>query len=134
MKNCLKTLLILIISLFSNCLYSQEIQSIYKFKKQEEKKNFHYYELDSLVIYRNGSFYRKRFYQYHEINYLELKGNWKIENGILYLNISDKKTSKTEKDWTKFSGKFTYLTKKKKLIPTNDGIEFDALKKLKLVK
>ena len=135
MKNCLKKVfLIIIISLSSNYLYSQEIQSVYKFKKEEQKKIFYYYELDSLILYKNGSFYRKQFYQYHQINYLELKGSWKIENGILYLNISDKKTSRTEKDWTKFSGKFTYLAKKRKLIPTNDGYQFDAHKKLKLLK
>lgn len=129
-----KTLFISIIALLSNYLYSQEIQSVYRFKKEEQKKIFYYYELDSLVLYKDGSFYRKRFYQYHEIEYLELKGSWKIENGILYLSVLDKKTSKTEKDWIKLNGKIKYITKKRKLIPIKDGYQFNAHKKLKLIR
>lgn len=123
----------MIFTFFANYLVAQEIQSTYKFKREEAKKLFNYYELDSLVLYKNGSFYRKEFYQYHQIKYLEHKGDWKIENGILYLNITDKKTSKTEKSWQKSTENYKYKVKKKKLIPVNDSFDIYALRKLKKV-
>ena len=74
-----------------NVTFSQEVKAIYKFQKEQQKKMFKYSELDSLVLYNNGSFYRKYFYQYHEIDYSEVKGNWKIENNKLSLTINNKK-------------------------------------------
>ena len=94
---------------------------------------FKYSELDSLVLYKNGSFYRKKYYKYHEIDYSELKGNWKIDNGVLYLNITEKKESLEQKNWAEFNGMFKYSIKRKRLIPINDSFEIFATQNLKLI-
>lgn len=126
-------LLILIFGLLVNVAFSQEVIAIYKFKKEKQKKMFKYSELDSLVLYSNGSFYRKYFYQYHEIDYSEVNGNWKIENGILNLNITGKKNSVAEQNWKDFTGKFRYSIVRKRITPINDSFEIYATQKLKLI-
>jgi hypothetical protein len=120
-----KIILIITILIFTQNLFSQEIHSEYLFKKEKVKSRFlsngikwNYSELDSLVLFKNGSFYRKRFYHYHEINYSEQKGDWKIDNGILYLNSNQEKTSKTDTVWNEINEKYEFLIKKRKLIPT----------------
>ena len=128
-----KTLLILIFGLLVNFTFSQEVKAIYKFKKEQQKKMFKYSELDSLVLYNNGSFYRKYVYQYHEIDYSEVKGNWKIENGILNLNITGKKESVADENWIEFNGKIRYSIVRKRLIPINDSFQIYATQKLKLI-
>ena len=115
-----------------NVSFSQEIKSIYKFEKEQKTKKFTHTEFDSLVLFSNGSFYRKYFKQFHEIEYSELKGNWKIENQVLCLSITGEKASSTEKKWTEFTGKFKYTIKRKKLIPINDSMEIYATHNLKL--
>tara|TARA_R110000823_G_C15797285_1_gene486794 strand:+ start:300 stop:746 length:447 start_codon:yes stop_codon:yes gene_type:complete len=128
-----KTLLILIFGILVNVSFSQEVKSIYKFKKEQKKKIFTYSELDSLVLYDNGSFYRQYHYDYHQINHSELKGNWKIENGFLYLNITESKSSFADKKWAEFNGELSYLVKRRKLIPNDNHLKIYAKQNLKLI-
>lgn len=99
-------------------MFSQEIHSIYKFKKQKQKRIFTYYVLDSLVLYKNGNFHNSYTYIYHEIAYSQTKGNWKIENGILILDVNEKEVFKNDTTiWVKKIEKYQYKIKGKKLIP-----------------
>jgi hypothetical protein len=120
-----KTTLILILGLLTNYLIGQEIHSQYQFKKEKTKPQilhgsvWHSIESDSLVIYENGNFYRKKYYQLHQLIYSEQKGFWKMENGILHLVINREKRSKTDINWTETHGKYKYLIKKRRIIPLN---------------
>ncbi len=134
-----KIILILILSLLTNNMVSQEINSEYLFKKEKTKSKigseikWNYVDSDSLVLYENGTFHRTKFYHYHEIIYSELKGEWKIENDTLYLNVKLEKENKSDKNWIEKNAEFSYEIKKRKLIPIN-GIEFYATRNLKRVK
>ena len=98
-----------------NTVFSQETQSVYRFKLKQKKRGYTYYESDSLVLYNNGSFYREDSYaEFDNFGYSELKGEWKIKNKILYLKITKKNENKTDKNWIEFSDKFKYLVKEKK--------------------
>ena len=112
-----------------NLTYSQEVKSVYRFKKEVKKRIFTKYELDSLVLYEDGSFYRKEHYIYHEVFLQETKGNWKIENGILILNVFQKKDTRTYDIWAKFTKNFTFTFIRKKLIQ----IKIFSKRKLKLL-
>jgi hypothetical protein len=120
-------------------LVSQEIQSEYVYKKEKTIKKskggikWHYIDSESLVLYKNGTFHRTKFYHYHEIIYLELKGEWKIENDILILNIKLEKESKSDKKWAEINATVSYRIKRRKIKPIN-GIEFYAEQNLKLMK
>jgi hypothetical protein len=120
-------------------MVSQEINSEYLFKKEKTKSKigsgikWNYVDSDSLVLYENGTFHRTKFYHYHEIIYSELKGEWKIENDTLYLNVKLEKENKSDKNWIEKNAEFSYEIKKRKLIPIN-GIEFYATRNLKRVK
>lgn len=116
-----------------NVSFSQEVKSIYRFKKEQKKKMFTYSELDSLVLYDNGSFYRLYHYDYHQINHSELKGSWKIENGILHLIITGEKSSFADKNWTEFNREFRYFIKRKRLIPCENRFKIYANQNLKLI-
>lgn len=118
----MKKTFLIFFGLLTNFIFSQEIHSIYKFKKQQQKKLFNYYELDSLVLYKNGSFYQTYSYNYHEINYSEIKGDWKIENGILILSVNEKNDSKNNPNWEKTLAKYRYKIKRKKLSPIETTI------------
>lgn len=79
-------------------MFCQEVESVYKFKKvkkqtyKNSKTSYFEKELDSLVLYKNGEFYRQMSYvQFDNFGFEEQKGEWRIENGILYLNIISKK-------------------------------------------
>ena len=134
-----KTVLILIFGLLTNFVFSQEIHSEYVFKKEKTKSKigsgikWNYIDSDSLILYVNGTFHRTKFYHYHEIIYSELKGEWKIENDTLFLNIKLEKKSKSDKKWTEINSKFSYEIKRQKLIPIN-GFEFYAIRNLNRVK
>ena len=134
-----KALLILIFGLLTNFVISQEIHSEYVFKKEKIKSKigngikWNYVDSDSLVLYENGTFHRTKFYHYHEIIYSELKGEWKIKNDTLILNIKLEKENKSDKKWTEINSEFSYEIKRRKLIPIN-GFEFYAIRNLKRVK
>ena len=134
-----KTVLILIFGLLTNFVISQEIHSEYSYKKEKTKSKigsgieWDYIDSDSLVLYENGTFHRTKFYNYHEIIYSELKGEWKIENDTLILNIMQEKESKSDKDWTEINSTITYRIRKRKIKPIN-GHEFWATRNLKRVK
>lgn len=127
-------------------MFSQEIHSIYKFKKQKRKRVFTYYVLDSLVLYKNGKFHYTHNYNYHEIVYNETKGNWRIENGILILDVNEKNEFINNNNWEKKAEKYQYKIRGKKLMPivtkiTEKNAEKEIInyyyippKKLKLVK
>jgi len=129
----------LIFGLLTNILVSQEIQSEYVYKKEKTKQKsengtkWNYVDSDSLVLYENGTFHRTKFYHYHEIIYSELKGNWKIENDTLILNIKLEKESKSDEKWSEINSTLIYRIKKRKIKPIN-GFEFYAMRNLKLVK
>ena len=134
-----KILLIFIFSFLTNILVSQEIQSEYVYKKEKTKQKsksgikWNYVDSDSLVLYKDGTFHRTKFYHYHEVIYSELKGEWKIENDTLVLNIKLEKESKSDKKWTEINSTIIYQIKKRKIKPIN-GFEFFAVQNLKLVK
>ena len=134
-----KILLIFIFSFLTNILVSQEIQSEYVYKKEKTKQKsksgikWNYVDSDSLVLYKNGTFHRTKFYHDHEIIYSELKGEWKIENDTLILNIKLEKESKSDKKWSEINSTIIYRIKKRKIKPIN-GFEFYAIRNLKLVK
>ena len=120
-------------------MVSQEIQSEYVYKKEKNKQKsesgtkWNYVDSDSLVLYENGTFHRIKFYNYHEIIYSELKGNWKIENDTLILNIKMEKESESDKKWSEINSTIIYQIKKRKIKPIN-GQEFWATRNLKRVK
>jgi hypothetical protein len=118
---------------------SQEIHSEYVFKKEKTKSKigseikWNYVDSDSLVLYENGTFHRTKFFNYHEIIYSELKGEWKIENDTLILNLKFEKESKSDKKWTEINSTIRYRLKRRKIKPL-DGFEFYAIRNLKRVK
>ncbi|MEK8181235.1 hypothetical protein WMW71_12860 [Flavobacterium buctense] len=115
-------------------MFSQEIHSTYKYKKVKDKVKvstnlkWDFYELDSLVLFKNKTFYHKKVYHFHEFKYSESKGDWKISNDTLYLNVSEKKF---DDKWENVQDVETLTLKKKKLIPIK-GRYYDRRKKLKL--
>lgn len=115
-----------------NTSFSQEISSVYKFKKQGQRGYFYYFELDSLVLYKSGEFHQIYKYNYHQINYKEVKGNWVIENGKLMLNIKAE-TRGPDDVWENSTGKYVYQMKRKKLFPIIYGFFPNSGKKLKLL-
>lgn len=129
----------MIFGLLTNILVSQEIQSEYVYKKEKIKQKsengikWNYVDSDSLVLYENGTFHRTKFYNYHEIIYSELKGEWKIENDTLILNIKLEKESKSDKKWNEINSTLIYQIKRRKIKPIN-GHEFWAIRNLKRVK
>ncbi len=120
-------------------MISQEIHSEYVYKKEKTKSKigsgikWNYIDSDSLVLYENGTFHRTKFYHYHEIIYSELKGEWKIENDTLILNIKLENENKSDKKWTEINSTISYRIKKLRIKPIN-GYEFWATRNLKRVK
>lgn len=135
-----KAFYILINCLLVNFLFSQEVESVYKFKKVKKqtyknaKTSYFEEELDSLVLYKNGEFYRQISYaQFDDFGFEEQKGQWKIENGILYLKINSKNKDFEKENWIKYIGEIKYLMKQKKVIPL-DNFKTYAKRNLKLIK
>lgn len=134
-----KTFFIIIHYLLANFLFCQEVESVYIFKKikkqtyKDEKITYFEKELDSLVLYKNGEFYRQMSYvQFDNFGFEEQKGEWRIENGILYLNIISKKEEFEKENWIKYTGEIKYLIKRKKVIPI-ESFNTYATRNLKLV-
>ena len=129
----------------TNNLFSQDVYSEYKFFKEKlPNKNFRFHctELDSLILFKDKSYSRIYSYQCHQLDYSEQKGNWKIENGILYLNATGNKSDRNDIDWTilnfeyKFKvrrSKLVFLTRDKPFSMDDDG-NFNVSRKLKKVK
>jgi len=95
------------------------VDSEYKFFKEKlPNKNFQFHctELDSLVLYKNKSYVRIYSYECHQLKYSEQKGNWKIENGILYLTATGNKSDRTDSNWTELNFEYKFSIKRKKLI------------------
>jgi len=137
----MKILLIkLLLGLTYFTCYSQDVESIYRFKKVKKqifkntKTSYIDTKLDSLVLYKNGDFYRQTSYsQFDNLGFAEQKGKWKLDNKILYLEIQ-KKNYEIEPKWSNTSGKFNYKIGKRKLTPINDGVfEIYAIYILKLI-
>lgn len=137
----MKILLIkLLLGLTCITCYSQDVESIYRFKKVKKqtfrstKISYIDTKLDSLVLYKNGDFYRQTSYsQFDNFGFAEQKGKWKLDNKILYLEIQ-KKNDEIEPKWSNASGKFNYKIDKRKLTPINDGgFEIYAIYILKLI-
>lgn len=118
----MKKTFLIFFGLLTNLIFSQEIHSIYKFKKEQQKRFFNYYELDSLVLYKNGNFHQTYSYNYHEITYTEIKGNWKIENDTLILNVNEKTDSGKDTIWKNTFAKYRYRIKGKKVLPIETTI------------
>jgi len=135
----MRKILLIFFCLVGFNLTAQEVQEVYKFKKEKVKRKFlsgktwNYLDLDSLTLLKNQNFHRVQFYRYHEIRYTELKGTWKIENDTLKLSILEFNESKNKKDWVKQEGILKYKLRNKRLIPIN-GYEFSAFKNLKRIK
>lgn len=134
-----KTFFIIIHCLLANFLFCQEVESVYKFKKVKKqtyknaKTSYFEEELDSLVLYKNGGFYRQISYaQFDNFGFEEQKGQWRIKNGALYLNIISKREDFEKENWVKYTGEIKYLMKRKKVIPI-DSFNTYAKRNLKLV-
>ena len=129
-----KATLFILLNLFYFNSFSQEIESIYKFKKENVKRQlfskskWNYYELDSLILYKNKQFKRFLFYNYHSINNSELKGKWSTENNFIILDIEYLKEDNT---WIKNHSRNTYIIKRKKLIPIEEENYLFPARKLK---
>ena len=131
MKTYLKIVFLLLFGFQINFSFSQEIKSIYKIKKEQKKRMPNYYELDSLVLYHDKSFYRKYHYNFHEIISYESKGNWEIKNGLLNLKTT-KSQNYINKEWFEIEALLKYSIKRNKLIPINENAKSKTLYKLKL--
>ena len=138
-KTMKKTLLILTILFISIEFYAQEIQSEYKFKSEKTKSRFlsgvewNYIELDSLILYNDNTFYRKRFYHYHQINNLAQKGDWKIHDGILKLYVKKENEEFDSEKWEDIEKQNDFKISRRKLIPF-PSYEMFTDRKLKLIK
>ena len=129
-----KIILLFIFGPLTNSLISQEIHKTYLQKKEKRHSNqWDITSLDSLVLYKNGTYHRTRSYKFHEIIYVEIKGDWKIKNDTLHLNVQQIKENKSDTEWTKINSKLRYLKKRRKLKPI-DRSEFFATEHLNLVK
>lgn len=136
--------IILFLILQISILNAQEVDKIYLFKKEKlPSKNFifHCMESDSLILYKDNSY--KRFYNFqcHEINYIEQKGDWKVENKKLYLKGKENNESKTKKSWYKINNNYVFQIKYNKIKLFYKDQPFNAFlnafydeKKLKLLK
>ncbi|AUC77444.1 hypothetical protein [Olleya sp. Bg11-27] len=123
-----KTTLILILGLISSNLISQEIEFAYEFRKV----NRNYSGLDSLIIYKNGTYFRKKLYHIHGIESYNEKGQWKIIDDSLFLNLESIKTfPESNNEWNDFERTDKFLIKRKNIIPVFHGIIYRK-KKLKL--
>ncbi|CAM4007002.1 hypothetical protein FLCU109888_13300 [Flavobacterium cucumis] len=111
-----KTFLILF-GILTNIIFSQEIESVYKFKIEKQKGIFTHYELDSLALYKNGNFHQTYLYNYHQIKYKQMKGDWKIENGKLILDVKEETDYGNDIIWKKSFAEYRYKIKGKKLLP-----------------
>jgi hypothetical protein len=116
-----KTFLILF-GILTNIIFSQEIESVYKFKIEKQKGIFTHYELDSLVLYKNGNFHQTYLYNYHQIKYKQMKGDWKIENGKLILDVKEETDYGNDIIWKKSFAVYRYKIKGKKLLPLDTTI------------
>ena len=132
--------ILLLLFCFIGCnLAAQEVEEIYKFKKEKVKrrllsgKKWNYLDLDSLTLFKNQDFHRVQFYRYHEIRFTELKGTWIIENDTLILSVSKLNDSKINKDWVNQDDSLKYKMRNRKVIPIN-GYKFSAFKDLKKIK
>ena len=114
-----KTLLLIIFGFISSFSFSQEIENTYIYKVEKSKSPFgndttvSYTDLDSLVIYKNGTFHQTKYFSYLcEYAFTEFVGKWKIENEILILNITAKKSGKDETKWTPLTESVVYKIKR----------------------
>lgn len=125
-----KIILILTLGIIPNYLIAQEIEFEYKFK--EIKKD--YFGIDSLVLYKNGIFFRKKLYHFHGIESYNEKGNWNIIGDSLFLNlISIKAFPESNKEWNDFQRTDKFLIRRKRIFPVFDGRLYRK-KKLKRIK
>lgn len=108
---------VILFGIYTNIIFSQDIQSTCKFRKYQQKRNFIHYELDSLVLYKNGDFHKTYSYNYHEIKYKEIKGKWKIENETLILLVHEELSSPIDSIWKESFEEYQYKIKRKKLEP-----------------
>ena len=134
-----KIFLVLTIIFISIEFYAQEIHSEYKFKSEKTKTRFlsgikwNYIELDSLILYNDNTFYRKRFYHYHQINNLAQKGDWKIQNGVLKLYVKKENEEYDSDKWDDVEKQNDFKITRRKLIPFT-SFEIFTDRKLKLIK
>ncbi|WP_456439575.1 hypothetical protein [Psychroserpens sp.] len=130
-----KTIIILSFVLGFRFGFSQEISTIYKYKTEKikfgyRKSNIQWdiFELDRLVLYKDGTFYRNRIFQFNELSQTEYIGTWNKKERILILNcINSKNKQKHEID-----KKFEFKVKRKKIIPLSglDNHRNRVLKKI----
>ena len=118
----MKNAFLILFGILTNIIFSQEIESVYKFKIEKQKGIFTHYELDSLILYKNGNFHQTYLYNYHQIKYKQMKGDWKIENGKLILDVKEETDYGNDISWKKSSAKYRYKIKGKKLLPLTTTI------------
>ena len=90
-----------------------------------------YSGLDSLILYKNGTYFRKILYHFHGIESYNEKGQWKIIGDSLFLNLKSIKTfPESNNEWNDFERTDKFLIKRKKIFPVFHGI-LNRKKKLK---
>lgn len=118
----MKKVFLILFGILTNIIFSQEIESVYKFKIEKQKGIFTHYELDSLILYKNGNFHQTYLYNYHQIKCKQMKGDWKMENGKLILDVKEETDYGNDISWKKSFAKYRYKIKGKKLLPLTTTI------------
>jgi hypothetical protein len=133
-----KTLFLIIFGFITNYSVSQKIEYTYIYKVEKVKSRFgsgvkwNYLDLDSLVIYKNGTFHQTKVYHYHQFSYTEFNGKWNIKNDTLFLDFKEMKQGKTEKIWETQTLKLAYRIKRNKIKLIGEP-DYYRRKKLKIV-
>jgi hypothetical protein len=92
---------------------------------------WNYLDMDSLVLYKNQTFHWTKKYMFHQIDFTELKGKWKIEDDTLKIYIKSETDTGIRNKWNEIDKYCSFEVRRRKIKPI-DGIEF-ATRKLKLI-
>ncbi|WP_460219996.1 hypothetical protein [Psychroserpens sp. MEBiC05023] len=105
---------------FINLSSSQDIIATYVYEKELEGRNsikeyttWYFSRLDSLVLYKDGTFYRNVKMKFNETIQTQYNGKWRKENRILTLynlKINNEEKLDDRKE-------FRFKIKRKKIIP-----------------
>lgn len=94
---------------------SRDIHSIYKLHKYKFYRRSSMHEDDSIVLHKDGTFYRNYSFMYHEVTQFEAKGNWEIQKDTLILNETSRTAEKIGWQDTNHTEKF--LVRKEDILP-----------------
>ncbi len=107
-------------------MFSQEVSSEYRYKKEKNKSGWNFTEQDNIILYSNNTFLRTYSLQYHEVIKFQEKGTWEMKNNTLTLKIEYKKVEK----WIETEIFQYYKVKNKSIIQLDNFNENRKLKKI----